>query len=180
VQERGGYYLRLSGPPDVAGSTDPARSRRALPRPRGVARVRPVPLVLLLAVGGLLAWAASTPGGIGARIDDVVADVRGAVQEASTDPGLRRATDFYNERFADAGEYPVYSDADLREMDGVDWGVGTSVEHCGRRAVVLRSLTGSGTLSRLLLDGETYGEAKGRVGCPVDLAHPEPFEPIED
>ena len=42
--------------------------------------------------------------------------------------------------------------------------------------MVLTSLTGSGTISRLLYAGEDLGDVHGLHHCPVDLTDPLPWK----
>ena len=42
--------------------------------------------------------------------------------------------------------------------------------------MVLTSLTGSGTISRLLLAGKDMGDVHGLQHCPADLTNPLPWK----
>jgi len=50
------------------------------------------------------------------------------------------------------------------------------VSWCSPRDVVLISLTASGTVSRLLLDGKVVGDVHGKAACPTDLVEPLPWK----
>ena len=54
-------------------------------------------------------------------------------------------------------------------------GIGVDVTWCSPRAIVLQGFTGSGTRSRLLLDGRDLGDVVGEVGCPATLEGPAPW-----
>jgi len=176
-----GYFLRL-GPATVdehaSAPADARASSNQRPRPRKPrTSVRPFPLIVLLLLLGALAWASRTEGGISARVDDGVEWVRGIVEDAATDPGFKRATDYFNQRYETEGSYPVMNESQLREDPAADWGVGIKVVWCTPNSMVLQSLTGGGTVSRLLVNGATFGEADGAQQCPGSLADPRPFTP---
>ena len=80
-------------------------------------------------------------------------------------------------RYEAEGSYPVMNESQLREDPAADWGVGIKVVWCTPNSMVLQSLTGGGTVSRLLVNGTTYGEAEGAQQCPGNLADPRPFTP---
>jgi hypothetical protein len=179
-----GYFLRVknaaptidaSRPASAAPAYEPAPTKRKRHRKRMPFKVFPV--LLLSVLLGVVVWAQRTEGGLSARIDDAVDWVRGVVEDAATDPGMKRATDYFNNRYANEGQYPIVSESDLSRDPDADFGVGVRIEHCSGQAIVLQSLTGGGTRSRLLIAGETYGEADGSVGCPANLADPQPFQP---
>jgi hypothetical protein len=185
-QDRGGYFVRLGALPDapVHPGSDPIRAHHdPVPtHPHGAHAHRHVrfklrPLsVVALALGAWFVWAATTDGGIAARFDDIGDKLRGAVEDATTDPGLRRATTYYNRRYAQAGSYPKLSEEELREDPDAGFGIGVEVEWCSGEAIVLRSLTGRGTISRLLAGGQDLGDVSGRTGCPTNLANPAPWQ----
>jgi len=124
----------------------------------------------------LLAWASVAGGGIGARIDSLIHRGREAVESATQDPSLRRAAAALDERFERDGSYPVLTEALLQDDPELSWGVGVEVSRCSARAVVLSGLTGHGTVSRLLLDGEAVGDVDGVQPCPRDLSNPQPWQ----
>jgi hypothetical protein len=68
------------------------------------------------------------------------------------------------------------SDTERETDPTADFGVGVTVELCNQQAVVLRSLTGAGTVSRLLLNGRDLGDAIGEHACPSDYARPTPWK----
>jgi hypothetical protein len=78
--------------------------------------------------------------------------------------------------YVQQGSYPDYTQSELDQQPGASWGEGMDVSWCAPRAVVLTSLTASGTISRLLLDGKVVGDVSGRVGCPTDLVDPLPWK----
>lgn len=136
--------------------------------------VRPLP-VLLLVLGGWFAWASTTEGGVSARVDDIVESVRDLLTDATTDPGLKRGATYFNDRYEREGAYPDVTDLQLEQGDEGGWSIGVDVVWCSPRAIVLQGLTGSGTTSRLLLDGKDLGDVRGEVGCPADLTEPAPW-----
>ena len=113
--------------------------------------------------------------------DDGYAD---ALRRRARDPaaaqsapaGLKRAANYYNQRYTQEGAYPKVVAADLRDDPDAGWGVGVTTKWCSNEAIVLQSLTGGGTISRLLLAGEDYGDVHGKEACPVDLTNPLPWE----
>jgi hypothetical protein len=131
--------------------------------------------VLLLALAGWFAWASTTPGGASARVNSVIDRIRTVLDDATTDPGLKRAATYYNDWHAREGTYPKLSEEQMRDDPTAGWGVGVNVDWCGPHAIVLRSLTGNGTISRLLLNGVDLGDVTGTPGCPADLTNPEPW-----
>jgi hypothetical protein len=68
-------------------------------------------------------------------------------------------------------------DADLRDDPDAGWGVGVTTKWCSNDAIVMQSLTGGGTISRLLLAGADYGDVHGKHDCPADLTNPLPWKP---
>jgi len=131
--------------------------------------------VLLAVLGGWFAWAASTPGGVSARVNGFVAHVRGDVEQATADPTLRRSADALNATFTRDHRYPNLTADQLRDDPTYALGIGVDFSSCGPRAVVLVALTGSGTVSRLLRDGATVGDVAGRQVCPADVDRPSPW-----
>jgi hypothetical protein len=132
--------------------------------------------LLAAALVGVLAWAVTSPGGIGARLSDIGSSLSGTVSKLTQSRELEQATKMYNRWFTEQGQYPNYGQSELDQRPGASWGPGMDVSWCTPRAVVLTSLTASGTVSRLLIDGKTVGDVPGRVGCPVDLVNPLPWE----
>ncbi|HEX5614935.1 MAG TPA: hypothetical protein VFZ83_07230 [Acidimicrobiia bacterium] len=178
-----GYFLRLGPATSVdehpAAPAD-ARASKQHHRPRrSRTSVRPFPLIVLLLLLGAVGWASQTPGGVSARVEDGIDWVRDIVEDAATDPGFKRATDYFNRRYENEGSYAVVNESDLRDDPAADWGVGIKVVWCTPNSMVLQSLTGGGTVSRLLVNGATYGEAEGAQQCPVNLADPRPFTPAD-
>ena len=184
-QDRGGYFVRLGALPwaPVHPPADPVRTPRdplaTHPQATHARRhlqfkLRPFSLVIV-ALGAWLVWAATTDGGIAARVDDIGDKLRGVVENATTDPGLRRAATYYNRRYEQAGSYPRLSEDEIREDPDAGFGIGVEVEWCSGEAIVLHSLTGRGTISRLLVGGQDLGDVPGRTACPTDLSNPEPW-----
>lgn len=131
-------------------------------------------LLVLLALGGWFAWASTTPGGVSARVNGFVDHLRGDVEQATADPQLRRAADALDAAFARDGHYP--SPDQMRDDPAFSVGVGVNITICGPRDVVVSGLTGSGTVSRLLLDGKVRGDLSGAVACPLDPDAPAPWK----
>jgi hypothetical protein len=178
AQDRSGYFVRLG-----TNATQEAPTRYAddedLPPPKkrrgGVQfKLRPLNVIGLLLVGWLV-WAATTPGGVGARIEGISDRIERLVTDATTDPGLKRAANYYNERYAREGSYPQLGEAELRDDPDAGWGIGVTTEWCSSNAMVLTSLTGGGTISRLLLNGEDFGDVHSKAGCPSDPTNPLPW-----
>ncbi|MGQ0824782.1 MAG: hypothetical protein ACT4OX_07120 [Actinomycetota bacterium] len=171
-QDRG-YFVRLdAAPAEIAYERSRRRDHRHHPHRRS--SLRPLHVVGLV-VGGWLAWAATTPGGVDARVRGASDAVRELLWDATTDPGLRRAANYYNDRYSAQAAYPRLSDEQIRSDPAADWGIGVDVEWCNNQAIVLQSLTGHGTISRLLVNGQDLGDVEGEVGCPGDLANPLPW-----
>jgi hypothetical protein len=178
AQDRQGYFVRLGT------STTPPVERQYEPRDEDLPptrhhrkfqfRLRPLSVIGLLIVGWLV-WAATTPGGVSARIDGISDTIQGWVDNATTDPGLKRAATYYNDRYAREGSYPKLSEEDVRDDPDAGWGVGVEVEWCSNQAIVLQSLTGGGSISRLLMSGEDRGDVHGSHACPADLTNPLPW-----
>lgn len=115
-----------------------------------------------------------TPGGVTARTNDLWERIRGGVESATADPQLRRAEEAMAAWYQRTGEYPDRSDLDPEDPEG-ELPVGLSIAFCSPRHVVLSALTGRGTVSRLLVDGERVGDVAGAPGCPVDPGAPAPW-----
>jgi hypothetical protein len=178
----GGYFVRVGraepGTAAPAGRiVDPIRE--SLPEPprrrRRAFTVRPLPF-LLLALVAWVAWASQTEGGVTARVEDLIDRGRDAVVDATTDPNLKRAATFYNERYELEGRYPKLTQTQLRNDPEAGFGIGVDVHWCSNAAIVLQSRTGHGSISRLLLRGVDVGDVSGEVDCPVDLTNPQPWD----
>jgi hypothetical protein len=174
-----GYFVRLgaatkeAAPPSSRESYEPEEPRHRKRRVRF--KLRPLTLIGLILVGWL-AWAATTPGGVKERLHDISNKLQSAVDDATTDPGLKRAATFYNDQYDRLGAYPNMSEQDMRDDPDAGWGVGVDVDYCNPNAIVLQSLTGSGTISRLLIEGRDYGDVHGKVDCPANLENPLPWK----
>src|SRR5689334_22206351 len=151
-----GYFVRLGtehhgvmpGVPvrGAAGSDHSARPRRHRRPPI----VRPIVSVLLALAIGWFVWAQVDQNSSANRdIQHAIQSARGAVQKASTDPDLKRAAVYFDDQFARTGSYPNLTDDQQHDNPETDFGVGVTVKWCNYQAVVLQSLTGSGSLSRL-------------------------------
>jgi hypothetical protein len=164
------YFVRLDTPAETARATrtGPGRTRRR--------RVHvPFGVVVIVLVAGWLLWAQGHEGGARGQIEGVIDRTRDAVKEATADPGLKRAAAFFDAQHAREGRYRQLTEVEQRTNPDADWGVGVVVEWCNDQAIVLRSLTGSGTISRLLLRGEDLGDALGEHACPSNYARPVPW-----
>ena len=178
-QDGSAYFVRLgttvtTDTPTRYGDEEelpPPRKRRR----RASFRLRPLTLIGLILVAWLV-WAATTPGGINARLQSISDRIQNVVNDATTDPGLKRAANYYNQRYTQEGAYPKVVAADLRDDPDAGWGVGVTTKWCSNEAIVRQSLTGGGTISRLLLAGEDYGDVHGKEACPADLTNPLPWE----
>ena len=101
-QDGSAYFVRLgttvtTDTPTRYGDEEelpPPRKRRR----RTSFRLRPLTLIGLVLVGWL-AWAATTPGGINARLESISDRIQNVVNDATTDPGLKRAANYYNQRY---------------------------------------------------------------------------------
>jgi hypothetical protein len=131
-------------------------------------------LALGLVVG--LVWMSTAPGGLRGRISAIGSSISGTASKLTESRELEGATKAFNGWYEQQGAYPNYSQTELIERTEVSWGAGLDASWCSPRAVVLTSLTGSGTVSRLLIDGKTVGDVEGRVACPPDLVNPLPWE----
>jgi hypothetical protein len=179
-QDRSGYFVRLGTTTTQEAPTRYVDDDEPVPpspkrRRRSSFRLRPLPIIGLVLLGWL-GWAATTPGGVSARLHDISEKIQNLVNDATTDPGLKRAATYYNERYDREGSYPQLSDADLRDDPDAGFGMGVTVTWCSPHAMVLESLTGSGTISRLILEGHDYGDVHGKAACPTDLTNPVPWK----
>jgi hypothetical protein len=181
--DRSGYFVRLGATP--ASPASQAMHTRYepvdedLPPPKKGRkfrfRLRPLTVVGLLLVGWLV-WAATTPGGVSARIDGISDSIQGLLDDATTDPGLKRAAKYYNDQYERTGAYSQLTQSEIDNDPDAGWGVGVTVEYCNRDAVVLHSLTGRGTISRLLVQGQDLGDVPQKQACPADLTNPLPWK----
>jgi hypothetical protein len=167
----GGGDTATATRPDAAGHDTPMPKRRRRHRRFHLSPLTVVGLVLL----GWLAWAATTPGGVQARIEGISDRLQGAVDDATTNSGLHKASEYFNDRYEAAGAYPDLSEEELREDPSAEFGFGVDVKWCGAHAIVLQSMSGRGTISRLLLSGEDLGDVSGAQQCPTDLTVPAPW-----
>jgi hypothetical protein len=137
--------------------------------------VRPVGL-LLLALLAWVAWAYTTPGGPSARINNWIDQTRGDVVAASAGPGLRQTANYFDQLYASQGSYPNMSDTTIQEDPNAGFGLGMSFTWCNSQAVVLRTPTAGGSVSRLLLGGKDLGEVNGAENCPTNFEKPSPWK----
>ena len=156
-----GYFVRIDG-------DRPSRPRRQWHIPISV-------VVFVLAAAGLL-WMQAKEGGVRGQVEHAIDRARGAVESATTDPSLKRAATYFNEQYARDGHYTDLTEAAQRDDPKADWGVGVVVDWCNPQAMVLRSLTGAGTVSRLLFRGNDLGDALGEHDCPSDYTNPRPWK----
>jgi hypothetical protein len=122
-----------------------------------------------------LAWAALSPGGLEARLTGVNSGLKNAIADITHNRALEDASTMFDKWYAQQGSYPDETQAQLDQDPDAKWGPGMNVQWCSPRAVVLTSLTVSGTVSRLLLDGKSAGDVSGKAACPRDLDHPAPW-----
>jgi hypothetical protein len=158
------YFVRIGAP---VPAPEPRHRRRRVHVPIGV--------VVIVFLAAWMLWAQSHAGGARAQIEHAIEKARGAVEHATTDPGLKRAAIYFNAQYERDGRYTSLSDAERGTDPAADWGVGVTVELCSPQVMVLRSLTGAGTVSRLLLSGRDLGDAIGEHACPSDYANPKPW-----
>jgi len=123
----------------------------------------------------VLGWAALSPGGLEARLTGVNSGLRNAIADITQNRALEDASNMFDKWYAQQGSYPNETQAQLDQDPNASWGPGMNVQWCSPRAVVLTSLTVSGTVSRLLLDGKSHGDVSGKVDCPTDLDNPTPW-----
>ncbi|MDZ4826032.1 MAG: hypothetical protein SGJ13_06145 [Actinomycetota bacterium] len=169
-QDRGSYFVRLDDRPRSGGSPTDLPEGQPHHRHRR-RRIRPL-YVLLFVLAGWFLWASTTEGGSSARMNDMIEKVREVLFDATTDPGLKRAATYYNSTYEREHAYPRLGEEEKTDA-GV--GVGVNVVWCNANAIVLQGLTGSGSTSRLLLNGQDFGDVHAKVGCPADFANPEPW-----
>ena len=124
----------------------------------------------------VLLWATLSPGGIEERLTGISSSMRGAVSDLTENRDLDKASKMFDAWYVQQGSYPEYTQSQLDDQAGAAWSEGMDVSWCTPRDVVLTSLTASGTVSRLLLDGKVVGDVDGRVACPVDLVNPVPWK----
>jgi hypothetical protein len=182
-----GYFVKLeNAPPGTPAPVErpapnyerayaePHPQQRRPRRRRSGFRIRFLPMVLLVLLAGL-AYLQTKPGGASGQINDWIDKVQGEVQSAGANPELKRAADFFNAKYSSTGGYPSLTEEQLRDDPNTGFGIGVDVLWCSPRAIVLQSLTGSGTVSRLLLDGHAHGDVSGRAPCPGDPDNPAPW-----
>jgi hypothetical protein len=129
-------------------------------------------IVLLLAIGGWVAWASGREGGVSGTVNSWIDDMRGEVAKVSSDPDFNRAVEYFDKQYESTGRYPRMTESDLASAR---IGVGINVEWCNASAIVVRGAAGGGTASRLLVAGRDLGNVSGRQSCPADLSHPTPW-----
>ena len=117
------------------------------------------------------------PGGLSKRLPGIKSSITGAVSSVTESRELDQATTSFNGWYKQQGRYPDYTQSQLDERSNDSWGAGMDVSWCTPRDVVLTSLTASGTVSRLLIDGKKVGDAgPGRVpGRPREPASLDPL-----
>jgi len=133
-------------------------------------------IILALALCAGLVWLSTTPGGISARYFGIKSSITGTVSHITENRDLEQATKAFNGWYVQQHQYPNYTQSQLDEQADGEWGAGMDVSWCTPRDVVLTSLTASGLVSRLLIDGKKIGDLPGRVPCPIDLVNPSPWE----
>jgi hypothetical protein len=179
----GPYFVNLDAPAAPARTTAVGREQRyaepagrapipAWKRHRRV-RVRPA-WVFVILIASWFAWAYTTPGGPSARIRGWIDHTRGVVAEASVSPDLRRNANYFNGLYATQGKYPILSDSDIQASPGFT--LNESLIYCSPRAIVLRTLSAGGSVSRLLLNGQDLGNVTNARGCPTNLRDPAPWK----
>jgi hypothetical protein len=131
---------------------------------------------MVLAAVGALVWANAQPGGLSKRLAGIQSSIKGAVSNVTESRDLEKATKTFNGWYDQQGQYPKYSQSELDQRTDAPWGAGMDLSWCSPRDVVLISLTASGTVSRLLLDGKKIGDVPGRGACPADLVNPLPWK----
>jgi hypothetical protein len=176
-----GYYVRLApSTPSMVTGTRAGLGRDTMHfhhhRRRRFQFHVPASALVVLAIAGWFGWAQMQEGGARHQIQHAIDEARGAVENATTDPGMKRAALYFNEQYARDGHYTQMTDTELRDDAAADWGVGVTVNFCNDQAMVLQSLTGAGTSSRLLLRGVDLGDALGEHGCPLDYTNPLPWK----
>jgi hypothetical protein len=181
-----GYFVRLDAAPSARHTPvermhapyqrpqdhEPPRRRK---RRNSNFRVRPMTVFLIAVLIGL-AYLQTQPGGVSGQVNKWIDKARGDVESASANPDLRRASEYFNRQYDAGGVYPNMSEEQIRDDPTAGFGIGVDVFWCGPQAMVLQSLTGSGTVSRLLLEGNDRGDVAGRNGCPTDLTKPAPWK----
>src|SRR5689334_21129825 len=104
-----GYFVRLDAAPSArhapvergasAYSYAPSSTATYEPpkkkRKRRGFHVRLMPLLCLCLVG-YLGWLQTQPGGVSGHVNDWIDKIRGGVESASTNPDLKRASEYFN------------------------------------------------------------------------------------
>jgi hypothetical protein len=129
-------------------------------------------LIALLAALGFV----GSPSDLRTRLFGIESSIRGGVSKLTESRELEQATKAFNGWYEQQGQYPNYTEDELLQRSDLAWGAGMDVMWCSRRDVVLTSLTASGTVSRLLIDGKKVGDLPGRRTCPADLVSALPWE----
>jgi hypothetical protein len=163
-----GSRTPIGRPGFAPGPESSPRTRRRAHR----RRITGQSVFLSLAAIGLLVWAAwamQQPGGISGTLNGFIDRVRGGVETATTGPDLRRAANYFDDRYEENGAYPRLNE---EQLTGAGIGIDIDVTSCGSQAVVLRTLTAS----RLLLAGDDLGDVSGKQPCPADLRDPAPWK----
>ncbi len=165
------YLVRLDRPdPGAVGSAtpkEPSWNRRRLRRLRRRAIVLAVVLMAILARDPIL----DVAGGL---VDDVVEDV------TTVEEGLGGAVHALDRIYEERDTY----EATLGELQTfgpkVDWMGEIRPELCfGGQAVVVVA-HGDARYSRLLVQGEDWGQLPGEHGCPSGFANPHPWTGPEE
>jgi hypothetical protein len=175
------YFVRLDAPPSPVSRAPVARTLEPVVpdkphhhRRRRHFHIRPMFVVALLLLGGL-GWVQMQPGGVSGQVNKWIDRIRGDVQAAgNTD--LRRAADYFDGLYAKDGQYPALTEEQLQNDPNAGFGIGVNVRYCSPRHMELVGLTGGGTVTRLLVDGNDLGEVAGSVSCPPDPSHPAPWK----
>ena len=180
-QDGSGYFVRLGPAPDrtrrrratTSHDDDPPRPKKRQTRVNF--RFRPLTLIGLLLLGWL-GWAATTPGGVSARVHGISNKLQSLVDDATTDPGLKRAANYYNQRYTEQGAYPQLSEQDLRDDPDAGWGVGVDTEWCSRGRDGAHEPHRERHDQPVALAGKDLGDVHGLHHCPADLTDPLPWK----
>ncbi|GIU87834.1 MAG: hypothetical protein KatS3mg009_2349 [Acidimicrobiia bacterium] len=130
--DRGDYFVRLAPAPG-AEHRPPATERGASARSRAAAGAAGGVLGPAAARGGPRgAWAGSRgrrrPRAACRRGSRAISEtIEGWLDDATTDPGLKRAATYYNARYARDGAYPDLTEEEIRDDPEAGWGVGVDV-----------------------------------------------------
>ncbi len=160
------YLVRLDRPdPGAVGSTtpkEPSWQHRRLRRWRRRAMVLTVVLVAILARDRILDVT-------GSLVDSVVEDV------TTVEEGLGGAVDALDRIYEERDTY----EATLSELQTfgpkVDWMGEIRPQVCAAGQAVVVVSHGETRYSRLLVQGEDWGQIPGEHGCPRSFANPHPW-----